>query len=67
MTAQPYAELDQILGPIGEEEVPVADLIRTVHRLCCSERLYTEKHDPACNTLRLLAGDQAQLALRVSR
>lgn len=53
---EPWLEAE--LGPIGPEEMPVARLVWETHRRCC----IPSTHDPACNTLRLLAEDQAQLA-----
>lgn len=51
------------LTPIGTDEIPVSQLVQEVHRRFCS--LDGQVHDPACNTLRLLAEDQAQLAARL--
>jgi hypothetical protein len=64
-----YPDVDAELGEPGSEEMPVAQLLREVHRIACIagprvpiSEVARGVHDPLCNTARLLAQDQAHLA-----
>jgi hypothetical protein len=54
---QYFADAMAALSPVSGEEMPVVQLVVETHRRCC----VPAQHDPACNTLRLLAEDQAAL------
>lgn len=54
------------LGPIGGDESTVLELVRWIHQEKCAG-MFAEAHDPMCNTMRLLADDQAHLAAESRR